>query len=101
MAKNDFEIKSERRLCKVAPNDEYGYFHCWEHYMEPLPPALTIGGHKGGQLSYVRGVVETETGVRLVHPGAIQFVDEENQMLHWMNEHEKKRKEKSDEPSLD
>lgn len=92
MTKTDFEIKSERRLCKVAPNDEYGYFHCWEHYMEPLPPALTMGGHKGGQLSYVRGVVETESGVRLVHPAAIQFVDEENKMLHWMNEHEKKEK---------
>ena len=46
MAKNDFEIKSERRLCKVVPNDEYGYFHCWEHYMEPLTPAGTMGGHK-------------------------------------------------------
>ena len=45
--------------------------------------------------------VETESGMRLVHPGAIQFVDEENQQLHWMNEHEKKRKEKSDESSLD
>ena len=92
MVKNDFTIMPERRLCKV--NGEYGYFHCWEHYMEPLPPAVTMGGHKGGQYSCVRGVVETENGMRLVHPAAIEFVDEENKMLHWMNEHE--RKEKSD-----
>ena len=31
----------------------------------------------------------------------VRLNDEENQMLHWMNEHEKKRKEKSDESSLD
>ena len=91
MATTNFTMKPERRLCTV--NGEYGYFHCWEHYMEPLPPTLTM---KGGQLSYVRGVVETESGVKLVHPGAIQFVDEENHELHWMNEHEKKRKEKSE-----
>lgn len=97
--KTDFTIKPERRLCTV--NGEYGYFHCWEQYMEPLPPTATMGGHKGGQYSCVRGVVETESGMRLVHPGAIQFVDEENHELHWMNEHEKKRKEKSDESSLD
>lgn len=93
MATPNFTIRPERRLCKV--NGEYGYFHCWEHYMEPLPPAATMGGHRGGQYSCVRGVVETESGMRLVHPGAIQFVDEENHELHCMNEHE--RKEKSDE----
>lgn len=97
--KTDFTIKPERRLCTV--NGEYGYFHCWEHYMEPLPPTATMDGHRGGQYSCVRGVVETESGMRLVHPGAIQFVDEENHELHWMNEHERKRKEKSNEPSLD
>lgn len=97
--KTDFTIKPERRLCMI--NGEYGYFHCWEYYMEPLPPTATMDGHRGGQYSCVRGVVETESGMRLVHPGAIQFVDEENHELHWMNEHEKKRKEKSDEPSLD
>lgn len=90
MAKTDFTFKPERRLCMV--NGECGYFHCWENYMEPLPPAMTIGGHKGGQLSYVRGVVETESGVILVHPTAIKFVDEENHGLHWMNECTKKEK---------
>ena len=93
MATPNFTIRPERRLCKV--NGENGYFHCWEQYMEPLPPAITMGGHRGGQYSCVRGVVETESGMRLVYPGAIQFVDEENHELHWMNEHE--RKEKSDE----
>ena len=92
MAKNDFTIMPERRLCKIAPNNECGYFHCWEHYMEPLPPAATMGGHRGGQYSCVRGVVETESGMRLVYPEAIQFVDEENHELYWMNEHERKEK---------
>ena len=99
MATTDITIKPERRLCTV--NGECGYFHCWEHYMEPLPPTATMDGHRGGQYSCVRGVVETESGMRLVHPLAIQFVDEENQQLHLMNEHEKKIKEKSDGSSLD
>lgn len=97
--KTDFTIRPERRLCMV--NGEYGYFHCWAHYMEPLPPTATMDGHRGGQYSYVRGVVETESGMMLVRPLEIQFVDEENHELHWMNEHEQKRKEKNDESSLD
>lgn len=94
MATTDFTMKPERRLCTV--NGEYGYFHCWEHYMRPVEASLMIGGHDGGQISYVLGIVELENSIQEIVPSSIKFVDEENQMLHWMNEHERKRKEKSD-----
>lgn len=97
--KTDFTIKPERRLCKV--NGEYGYFHCWEHYMRPVEASLIRGGHGGGQISYVLGIVELENSIQEIVPSSIQFVDEKHQELHWMNEHEKKRKEKTDESSLD
>lgn len=99
MVTTDFTFKPERRLCMV--NGEYGYFHCWEHYMKPIEPSLMMGGHGGGQISYVLGIVELENSIQEVDPSVIKFVDEENQMLHWMNEHEKKRKEKSNGSSLD
>lgn len=85
MATTSFMIRPERRLCMV--NGEYGYFHCW---------ALRALGYlkKVGYTSEVVAVIEFEDRVAQICPWEVKFVDEENQMLHWMNKHE--RKEKSD-----
>lgn len=96
MATTSFTIRPERRLCIV--NGEYGYFHCWEHYATTVPQ---IGTLPAGQESHLYGIVEFSKSIKRVNPEDICFVDEENQQLHWMNEHEKKRKEKNDESSLD
>lgn len=92
MSATDITIKPERRLCTV--NGEYGYFHCW---------AFRTLGHlkKVGYTSEAIAIIEFEDRVAQILPWEVKFVDEENHELHWMNEHEKKRKEKSDESSLD
>lgn len=83
----DFTLKYERRLCKVK--NELGYFHCWEHYSEPVPAGLAIGSSPAGFVSYVSGIVEFEDGVRHVDPTEIKFCDETHATLSAWNKHEK------------
>ena len=92
MATTSFTIRPERRLCTV--NGEYGYFHCW---------AFRSLGHlkKVSYTSESIAIIEFEDRVACIYPWEVKFVDEENHELLWMNEHERKRKEKNDESSLD
>lgn len=92
MTKSDFTVKPERRLFTV--NGEYGYFHSWA--LRPLAYFKKVGC-----TSEIIAIIEFEDRVACIYPWEVKFVDEENQPLHWMNEHEKKRKEKSDGSSLD
>lgn len=85
----DFTLKYERRLCKVK--NELGYFHCWEHYSEPVPARLAIGSSPAGFVRYVSGIVEFEDGVRHVDPTEIKFCDEEHANLCALNKYEKER----------
>lgn len=84
-----FVIRHELRLCKV--NNELGYFHCWEHYSNPVTAGLTIGSPPAGVISYVSGIVEFEDGVRRVDPTEIKFSDEEHADLCALNKYEKER----------
>lgn len=42
-----------------------------------IPPSITLGGHNGGVVSGVIGIVELEDGqiVRVTDPTAIRFTD--------------------------
>ena len=82
MTKTDFTIKPERRLCKV--NGEYGYFHCWEH-------SESYRQHIYGR-SETLAIIEFEDRVERIQPWEVKFVDDENRILHWMNERERKEK---------
>lgn len=83
----DFTLKYERRLCKVK--SELGYFHCWEHFSEPVPAGLAIGSPPAGVISYVVGIVEFDDGIRRVDPTEIKFCDEEHANLCALNKYEK------------
>lgn len=80
-------IKQERRLCTVK--EETGYFHAWENYSKPLAASPMVGGEPAGVFSKIFGIVEFEDGVRRVDPTEIKFCDEENEMLHLFNEHDR------------
>lgn len=43
-----------------------------------------IGGHPGGQISMIYGIVEFSDGVKRVEPTKIKFTDEENIFLDEM-----------------
>lgn len=76
------------RVCAV--DDEFAYFHCWEHFSEPIPASMLIGGYPAGVISKVYGIIEFEDRVRRVSPDAIKFVDEANAVLTSMNQKCKK-----------
>lgn len=72
----DFNIRYETRLCKVK--GELGLFHCWEHWTNVIGASALRGGHTGGQVGQVYGIVEFKDGVRRVEPTSVHFCDETN-----------------------
>lgn len=68
------EIACELRPCKV--NGKNALFHRWEQYETVVPPSNMRGGHPGGHLAEVCGIVEYETGfVARVKATDIRFLD--------------------------
>ena len=61
MAGLNCEIRWETRLCEV--DGELGYFHCWEHWSNVIDASPLRGGHPGGQIRQVYGIVEFKDGV--------------------------------------
>lgn len=88
MAGLNCEIKWETRLCEV--NGELGYFHCWEHWSNVIDASPLRGGHPGGQIGQVYGIVEFPGEVRRVEPCEIHFKDEINDVLRMMNAHNRR-----------
>ena len=83
MAGLNCEIRWETRLCEV--DGELGYFHCWEHWSNVIDASPLRGGHPGGQIGQIYGIVEFKDGVRRI---ALQnqFCDDENAILaRWRN----------------
>lgn len=56
MAGLNCEIRWETRLCEV--DGELGYFHCWEHWSNVIDASPLRGGHPGGQIGQIYGIVE-------------------------------------------
>ena len=69
---NIYEIT--RRPCYV--NGQKAIFHCWSQESHVVGPSLLVGGHSGGTVAGVMGLVEFEDGgVSKVYPEKIQFAD--------------------------
>ena len=81
MAGLNCEIRWETRLCEV--DGELGYFHCWEHWSNVIDASPLRGGHPGGQIGLIYGIVEFKDGVRRIDPAKIKFCDDENAILVW------------------
>lgn len=71
------------RLCSV--NGEIGYFHCWEHFSEPMPASPIVGGSPTGVMSKLFGIVEFHDRVSRVDPISIIFSDKFNNNLAMFN----------------
>ena len=67
MAGLNCEIRWETRLCEV--DGELGYFHCWEHWSNVIDASPLRGGHPGGQIGQVYGIVEFTDGVLVDRDG--------------------------------
>lgn len=87
---NDIKIRYETRGCLV--DGRPGLFHCWEHWSNLVDESPLRGGHPGGQVGQVYGIVEFSDGVRRIEPTKINFTDEDNMLLSMI---EKKMKSDS------
>lgn len=69
-------------------------FHCWVHKSEVVPPSPMMGGHSGGVVSGVLGLVEYEDGtINQIYPSRIKFLDTQGLMSGICFEEEKGEKE--------
>lgn len=94
MAGLNMKIEWETRLCEV--NGELGHFHTWEQWSNVVNASPLRGGHPGGQVSQVYGIVEFKDGVRRVDPAKIEFCDETNAILTDFNEMKRINEEKGE-----
>lgn len=94
MNNQNWSICWATRDCEV--DGRYGYFHTWEQYSEIIPPSLLKGGHSGGVVAGVFGIVEFPEGIERVDPVKIKFVDQEHADLVVMSDYMKEVKEKND-----
>ncbi len=96
MSELKMNIERKYRLCTV--NDEPGYFHAWEQWSNVVDASPLMGGHPGGQISEIFGIVEFKDGVRRIKPNNIKFCDEDNVILCELVKHfeELKKEDKSD-----
>ena len=75
MAAMEVEMKRELRPCIVNGKGK-ALFHMWEECSEIVPPSPLAGGHTGGVLKFVMGMVELEDGqIIKVNPTSVRFLD--------------------------
>lgn len=73
----DINIKFELRPCMV--NGQKALFHAWTQHAEIVPPSPMIGGHSGGQISQMLGIIEREDGtIHKCYADEIRFLDSGN-----------------------
>ncbi len=66
---------SNLRPCLVK--GEKALFHQWASRSEIIPPSVALGGHNGGVVSRVFGLIEYDDGkMAEVYPENIQFVND-------------------------
>lgn len=68
------------RMCEVKQEKEVkkAYFHRWVEITELIGASPMIGGHPGGEVKYILGLVEYEDGrMGKVLPERIKFLREE------------------------
>lgn len=76
MAAGKIKIEFNLRPCIVC--QQRALFHCWEQRSEVIPPSPMIGGHSGGTVTQVLGIIEREDGtIHKAYPEEIRFIDGE------------------------
>lgn len=74
MAYGTIEIKFNLRPCIVG--QQRALFHCWEQRSEVVPPSSMVGGHSGGAVNQILGIIEREDGtIHKAYPEEIIFID--------------------------
>ena len=69
-----FRLEIVLRPCLV--NGKKALFHTWEQQSQVIPPSPMVGGHSGGEIKLLFGIIEDENGqITRVNPTSIKFID--------------------------
>lgn len=85
---NDIQIHMRLRPCLVGCGEdrpgEKALLHRWVDRAYVIEPSMLVGGHPGGQVWNVHGLVELEDGsVVEVPPCNIKFLDPQHEGFVW------------------
>lgn len=73
---------------------ENALFHCWEQASNVIAPSPMVGGHGGGVVSGIYGIVELGNGsIRRVQPEDIVFIDNKFEEYAFFVEDESKKED--------
>lgn len=76
MTYGTIQIEFKLRPCIV--NQQRALFHCWEQRSEVVPSSPMVGGHSGGAVNPILGIIEREDGtIHKAYPEEIIFIDGE------------------------
>ena len=76
-------LEPKLRPC-VIDGTKCALFHGWSQDSSVIPPSPMIGGHPGGTVSGVLGIVELKDGsVCKVNPTSIVFTDDKFEEYDW------------------
>ena len=86
-----FRIPDPRFLgCLKAGEPQNALFHGWSCEYDVITPSALKGGHPGGVVSHMVGIVELSDGqVVEVAPKCIQFIDNKHQEYAFPQEEQK------------
>lgn len=77
MASLDSTITFTRELRPCYVNGAKALFHRWAEYKHIVEPSALKGGHNGGEIAFIKGIVEYEGGqIDEVSPREIHFYDD-------------------------
>ncbi len=69
-----------------------GLFHTWSQESKPVAPSYLVGGHSGGVVSFILGLVELEDGtVEKEYPEDITFLDSPDKFKEYDFTYEKEK----------
>ena len=70
-------MKNENGLRACEADGKKAWFHRWTEIREIVAPSPMMGGHPGGEIQSLFGVVEMEDGsVQLIQPHKIRFLQD-------------------------
>lgn len=80
---SDITVKPELRPCIVNGKIK-ALFHRWQEETDVIAPSVLRGGHSGGEIKILYGIIEDETGqVAKVNPTVIKFTDDKIQEYYY------------------
>lgn len=85
-----YKADEKRKWMIVGHETVNALFHCWAHKSNVVEPSPMVGGHPGGVVSGLVGIVEFVHGdIHEVNPCDITFLDNKHEEYAFPEEKEK------------